>query len=56
MTDEEREEFNAIVSAEADFYQMSFLNGILKHNDRHRSALMERCSIPAVCRFWKRSK
>jgi hypothetical protein len=54
MTDEEREEFSAIVSAEADFYQMSFLCGILKHNDRYRVALSERCALPAVCRLWRR--
>jgi hypothetical protein len=53
MTDEEKEAFKAIVSAEADFYQASFLCGLLKHNNRDTIQLHERCALPAIVRLWK---
>lgn len=55
MTEKEREEFNAIVSAEADFYQHSYLSGILKYTTPENAPVMERCSVPAVCRLWKKA-
>lgn len=53
MTEKERETFNIIVSLEVDFYQRTYLNGILQHNDKTRAPLSERCALPAVCRLWK---
>ena len=53
MTDEERKQFNDIISAEADFYQHSFLAGLLEHNNRDTIQIHERCALPAICRLWK---
>ena len=53
MTDKERAAFNAIVNAETDLYQRSFLDGLLKHNDRYKAPLFDRCATPALGRLWK---
>ena len=54
MTEKEEKAFNAIVESETDSYQRHYLNGLLKHNDRVRAPLSERCAMPATQRLWKR--
>ena len=52
MTEQERAAFEAIVTAETDSYQRTYLDGLLRGNTATLAPLSERCALPAVRHLW----